>query len=151
MKWKTILLLGASILISLLVWVHFEKREAVLLERAEQANKELVKWYKVAQVEKELSEDLSSALKEKHEENNRINSALTDAKRLLNNYRSKSDSEHTSATCTRGSPELYREDGGFLIEEAARGDRIRVERDFYYEQYENARRKLEAYKGTTTR
>lgn len=43
--------------------------------------------------------------------------------------------------------ELYREDGEFLTGEAARAERIRVERDHLYEQYERARQKLDALKG----
>jgi len=37
---------------------------------------------------------------------------------------------------------LYREDGEFLAGEAARADRILAERNYYYEQYEQARKKL---------
>lgn len=39
--------------------------------------------------------------------------------------------------------QLYREDGEFLAGEAARAERILEERNFYWQQYENARVKLE--------
>ena len=39
--------------------------------------------------------------------------------------------------------QLYREDGEFLAREAARAERILEERNFYWQQYENARVKLE--------
>lgn len=39
--------------------------------------------------------------------------------------------------------ELYREDGEFLAREAARSERVLEERNFYWQQYENARVKLE--------
>lgn len=41
--------------------------------------------------------------------------------------------------------ELFREDAEFLTREAARADKIIVERDYYYKQYEDARLKLEEY------
>ena len=40
--------------------------------------------------------------------------------------------------------ELFREDGEFLTREASLADKVVVERDYYYNEYENARRKLEA-------
>lgn len=39
--------------------------------------------------------------------------------------------------------QLYREDGEFLAREAARAERILEERNFYWQQYEKARVKLE--------
>lgn len=48
-----------------------------------------------------------------------------------------------SQACT--GRELYKEDGEFLIREAARADKIIIERDFYYERYEDARKKLDEY------
>ena len=42
--------------------------------------------------------------------------------------------------------ELFREDGEFLTREAARADSIVVERDYYYDQYEKARLKIEELK-----
>lgn len=47
----------------------------------------------------------------------------------------------TREACT--GRELYREDGEFLAREAARAERVLEERDFYWQQYENARIKLE--------
>lgn len=43
----------------------------------------------------------------------------------------------TTGTCT--GAELYREDAEFLAGEAARADKVTIERDFYYERYEYAR------------
>lgn len=43
--------------------------------------------------------------------------------------------------------QLYREDGEFLAREAARAERILEERNFYWQQYENARLKLEELNG----
>ena len=44
-------------------------------------------------------------------------------------------------TCT--GAQLYREDGEFLAGEAARADGIVIERDYYYQEYENLRIILE--------
>lgn len=43
----------------------------------------------------------------------------------------------TPGTCS--GAELYREDAEFLAGEAARADKVTIERDFYYERYEYAR------------
>ena len=40
---------------------------------------------------------------------------------------------------------LYREDGEFLIREAARADQVVVERNYYYAEYENARKIINEY------
>jgi len=48
------------------------------------------------------------------------------------------------SSCT--GAELYAEDGSFLAGEATRADKAVIERDFFYNQYENARRKLEEMK-----
>lgn len=41
--------------------------------------------------------------------------------------------------------ELYREDAEFLLREAARADALIIERDYYYNQYEDARKTLDEY------
>lgn len=47
-----------------------------------------------------------------------------------------------ASSCTGAG--LYREDGSFLAGEAARADKALIDRDFYYEQYEQARKNLES-------
>ena len=47
-------------------------------------------------------------------------------------------------TCT--GAELYKEDGEFLTGAAFRAERLIVDRDFYYNEYENARQALEGLK-----
>lgn len=44
------------------------------------------------------------------------------------------------ATCT--GAQLYREDGEFLAGEAARAEQVRIERDYYYDNYERVRKLL---------
>lgn len=45
--------------------------------------------------------------------------------------------------CTGTS--LFQEDGGFLVREAARADSVMSERNYYYKQYEDARKMLDAH------
>jgi hypothetical protein len=45
--------------------------------------------------------------------------------------------------CTGG--ELYQEDAEFLTRESARADQVVVERNYYYEQYETARKTLDGF------
>jgi hypothetical protein len=47
--------------------------------------------------------------------------------------------------------ELYRQDAGFLAREAARANKVKAERDMYYERYESARAALEAAKKPASR
>jgi uncharacterized protein HemX len=55
----------------------------------------------------------------------------------------------TRETCT--GRELYREDAEFLTREAARAEKVRVERDFFYDKYEAARLQLEELQHGTSR
>ncbi len=52
-----------------------------------------------------------------------------------------------STSCT--ARELYREDAEFLAGEATRAQSVLIERDYYYQQYESARKIIDAYAGTT--
>lgn len=80
--------------------------------------------------------------RDKKDENIRsLNIKLGDAVRLLNARKGRSEDSREPTivreACT--GKELFREDGEFLIGEAARADQIVIERDYYYEQYERAR------------
>lgn len=50
----------------------------------------------------------------------------------------------SSGTACTGA-ELYRQDGEFLAGEAARADKILRERNYYYDQYEQARKKIDEF------
>lgn len=56
-----------------------------------------------------------------------------------NNPETTSDRE----ACT--GRELFKEDGEFLTREAARADKILLQRDYYYQRYEDARKELNDY------
>lgn len=67
-------------------------------------------------------------------------------KRLSNRPSRPTDSSanpRDSSACT--GRELYREDGEFLTREAHRAEKVRMERDFYYERYEYVRNQLDKF------
>lgn len=92
------------------------------------------------------SEIVEAALqleREKNEEISKLNASVSDLTKRLQNRPSRieyRDTPRVEQACT--GAELYREDGEFLAGEAARADRIRIERDYYFDQYEQARKKL---------
>lgn len=57
----------------------------------------------------------------------------------------RSNTNNTSCPAALSAAELPREDAEFLTREAARAEGVMEERDFYYEQYETVRRKMESY------
>ncbi len=94
-----------------------------------------------------------SADKDKQDKDAKINSIsvqLADAKRMLRNRPSRPSSiaTHPPITSSCTGSQLYREDGEFLIGEAARAAEIAIERDYYYNEYEKIRKALN---GTGTR
>lgn len=82
---------------------------------------------------------------QKDEQIRNIERQLSNARKLLNDRKERpKDSEQSAqagSSCT--GRELYKEDGEFLIREAARADKALIDRDFYYNQYENARKMIE--------
>lgn len=61
--------------------------------------------------------------------------------------RSSSDSSASGDSISCSGAQLYREDAEFLTREAFRAEGVLTERDYYYEQYEKARRALATHKG----
>jgi hypothetical protein len=83
----------------------------------------------------------------KNEEIQNLNTTANDLRSKLRNRPSRKyitvyrDNPSIERACT--GAELYREDGEFLIGEAARAERVLIERNYYYEQYEQVRKKLD--------
>lgn len=84
------------------------------------------------------------------EKNEQITKLATDldvaVKRLSNRPSRPPDSSSNptdSKACT--GRELYREDGEFLTREAYRAEKVRMERDFYFERYEYVRTQLDKF------
>lgn len=80
---------------------------------------------------KELNTKLATALSELHKRPSRTSTP--------------NPTQVTSVTTPCTGTQLFKEDGQFLAREAARGDKVIVERDYYYEQYEEARKLLNEY------
>jgi hypothetical protein len=72
---------------------------------------------------------------------NKLSVALNELRNRPKRPSSPPEDTGTTKACTGG--ELFREDAEFLTREAARADRVLVERDYYYSQYESVRRLLD--------
>jgi hypothetical protein len=106
-------------------------------------NAALVAENKQSQIETQLLVQHFQRLEEKDATIDQITARLNAANRSLHNRPSRSDSQ---TSCTPGpitGAQLPREDGEFLTGEAARAQRILVERNYYYEEYEKVRKALE--------
>jgi hypothetical protein len=99
---------------------------------------------KAVSTERILKEQSFKTIEKKDEQLKTIQSRLSNTLSELQ-YRKKRESSTTNSstpsntsTCT--GAELYREDAEFLAREAARAEGVLKERDYYYSEYENARR-----------
>lgn len=134
----------AAFLVALWAFHEYDKAQAVneVVEQAEKASKEYKE--RTERVQKTLDASHRLALKEKDVKITSIERNLrSDIERLRNREVRPNvvTITETRETCTGTG--LYREDAEFLTREAARAERIREERDFYWQQYENARLELE--------
>jgi len=97
------------------------------------------------EIEKNIMIGVLKLEESKNAEINKLNDSVVSLNSRLSKRPSRTyvyrDAPGTEKACT--GAELYREDGQFLTGEAGRAERIRVERDYYYEQYEQARKKLD--------
>lgn len=85
---------------------------------------------------------------EKAEKDNARLSSLVDSLQQRPTRKSRggdTKSAPSDGTCTGAG--LYQDDGVFLAWLAGEAERMKKERDYYYELYENARKKLEELKG----
>lgn len=133
-------------LIMALIGIHtYDKRQAV--KKAEQAvhssYRDEMNRKKIISVEAAivLRDEQQKEREKKDAKIKDINVKLTNALRMLNDREKRpeysGESPEAGKSCT--GRELYREDGEFLIGEAARAEKLIVERNYYYEQYEKAR------------
>lgn len=99
--------------------------------------------------EKKLRDQSFLNEKAKDDEILALTGKLRDAERLLRSRPQRSPTtDYTNPAantppCTGTS--LFQEDGGFLIREATRADSVMAERNYYYKQYEDARKKLDEH------
>lgn len=126
-------------------YIHHSAQESVRTELTQKYNDELEKARKEAKASEDaLEAELLSTRKERNERVQALNSvvkSLRDELRSRPNRPTDSSPAPSSGTTCTGA-QLYREDAEFLAGEAARADRIMIERDFYYNAYENARKEL---------
>lgn len=142
-KWAVI---GA--LVGVIGWVHL----SLVNKAVEDNNNEwVVKQQHLIQKNKEVENAiLTGVLKLEENKNEQIQILSSDVDVLRSKLRKRPSREYvtvyrdnpsTEGACT--GAELYKEDGEFLIGEAARAERVLIERNFYYEQYEQVRKKLD--------
>jgi hypothetical protein len=128
------IIIGTLLVVGILFYVDYNARKE---ERSAYAHK--IESGK--EVERILKRDSSKQLQIKDEQIKTINARVGVLIRELHTRPSRSTTTPDTPSCT--GRELYREDGEFLAREAARAEKIIKERDFYYEQYEEARKALE--------
>ena len=133
----------AAFLVALWAFHEYDKAQAVneVVEQAEKASKDYKE--RTERVQKTLDASHRLALKEKDVKITSIERNLrSDIKRLRNREVRPNvvTITETRETCTGTG--LYREDAEFLTREAARAEKVRIERDYYWQQYEDARLKL---------
>ena len=153
-KWIAIAILVS--VIGAFIWHENElsgaRKEATADVVKEYSNDALEQSLEAIQTEKQIVEDALKAERKKNDAKQGIidrNAALI---RSLQHRPTREDSKEANpSTPEAGSPctgaELHREDGEFLAREASRADEVIVDRDFYYERYEDARQQLERMNG----
>jgi len=92
--------------------------------------------------EDELRINLNDLKKDKDAKLARLNNDLSAANDRLRQRPKRTDPPATSGSSCTGR-QLYQEDGLFLRGEASRAEALIVERDYYYNLYEDTRKKLD--------
>lgn len=146
------LVMGAF-LVAFLTFHYVDKHNAVKASRIEYTLELTKAVEKEKEVRRNLEKDLNAlhtkALKDKDEKLSTIDAELQLALKRLSDRPKRPNSlpppvsPTVEQTCT--GRELYQEDGQFLAREAARAEALIAERDYYYNEYENARKELEKY------
>lgn len=141
----------AIVIIGIVLW-HNSRVDFAVEQATNQLTDqyELQKQKEIAKVEETSSELLQQAYTLLENKQNEIEAITSERDNLVSELRkrSKRTKSDTDSTVTKGSgtctgAELFREDAEFLAREASRADRILIERNKYYELYEQARLKLQ--------
>lgn len=142
LKWVNAIVL--AIVVGLGAAYHFKEINELKAEHTQQlqAAKDAAE-----KAEKDIEDQSAQLIKEKDEKISSLNGRVNALTRSLQ-QRAKRDSSvnlppQVGETCT--GAQLFREDGEFLAGEAARADQLAIERDFYYEQYEQARKRIDEF------
>ena len=149
MKEIYVYLITLGIVISVATgWHYWDRHKAITqaISNVELKYKEklIQKQNEARATQDQLIRDNIQAIKEKDEQIQIINVDLASAldKLRTRNSRPINYSTITRVEATCAGTELFREDAEFLTREAARADEIVVERNYYYERYEDARKQL---------
>lgn len=120
--------------------VEHQKQE--MRKAVDQAKKE------AQNVSKKLQEDSNKALKDKDDKIKEISltrdNLLSELRKRKTRDSGNSSNPGNTQTCTGAF--LFREDAEFLAGEAARADKIIIERDYYFKQYQQVKEKLDEYR-----
>ena len=142
LKWVNAIVL--AIVVGLGAAYHFKEINELKAEHTQQlqAAKDAAD-----KAEKDIEAQSAQLIKEKDEKISSLNGRVNALTRSLQ-QRAKRDSSvnlppQVGETCT--GAQLFREDGEFLAGEAARADQLAIERDYYYEQYEQARKRIDEF------
>ena len=99
------------------------------------------------ETEDQLKLGNKALMDKKNEDLSRITAERNRLNRMLSNRPQRDPAisipASPGAACT--GAELYRQDGEFLAGEAARAEKVMRERDYYYDQYEQARKKIDEF------
>ena len=129
-------------------WHYWDRQKAinVAVDKIELAYKrELERKQNLSKAtQDQLIRDNNEAIKNKNEQIQALNVDLDNALNKLRtrNTRPINYSPAPGITSTCSGAELFREDAEFLTREANRADQVIIERDYYYERYEDARNQL---------
>ncbi len=141
-------LIASAIVLGALLGLHYyDKYQAVQAVKDEYVQKSKEIHTKTERATQALEASSRKDKEEKDAKIKSINDKLNTALISLRNRPVRTKYRELAGpiqACT--GRELFREDGEFLTREAARGDRVIVERDYYYQEYEKARLKLEELK-----
>ena len=135
---------SVAVLAALWAFHEYDKAQAVKLVRQEMVLKAKEYAERTERATKALEASLRSESQQKDAKIDSIQRQLADTIKRLQQRPVRPNVitvTEVREACT--GRELYREDGEFLAREAARAERVLEERNFYWQQYENARVKLE--------
>jgi len=135
---------SVAVLAALWAFHEYDKAQAIKEIRQEMVIKSKEYAERTERATKALEASLRSETKQKDAKIDSIQRQLADTIKRLRERPVRPNVvtvTEVRESCT--GRELYREDGEFLAREAARAERILEERNFYWQQYENARVKLE--------
>lgn len=129
--------------------IHEIDKQYAVIDATYKAQDELIKQSaeRTGRATKALKDSHRKAMNTKNENFKKVERELRSLIDGLRKRASRNDPRDTgdSEACT--GAELYREDGEFLAGEADRAERVRIERDYLWERYEEVRQQLEKLNG----